>query len=63
MANLSQQGQAQLYHLMTVSFILIVMLIEDADEYAIYMLDDPNERPVLRYFAELELVFPLYPIS
>jgi S1-C subfamily serine protease len=30
---------------------------EGADDYAIYMLDDINERPTLRYYAALYLLF------
>lgn len=33
-------------------------VLEDADDYAIYVLEDPNEPPVLTYFASVELVFP-----
>ncbi|MDQ7026711.1 MAG: serine protease [Anaerolineae bacterium] len=33
-------------------------VLENADDFAIFMLEDPNELPVLRYFAQAELVFP-----
>ncbi|MGQ9886893.1 MAG: S1 family peptidase [Aggregatilineales bacterium] len=32
-------------------------VVEGADDYAIYMLDDLNELPVLRYYAALYLMF------
>lgn len=33
-------------------------VLEGADDFAIYVLEDPNEPPVLTYFASAELVFP-----